>query len=259
VIVIFALLEISLIYESLVKCLYNYIAMAVASGRLTIPSNFDTGLSIIIPLNTIGRSIYAATTEIAGATYSTASWPHTLSAGSPLTIDGVVVGANDMIIVTAQSTSAHNGVYIVTTAATGLLTRMASWIPPVKAGTFQCATAGTTNNKKSYRVTTQINVIGTDACTFIQDADIAPIAHLCTYDVLPTTVVATATTLTAGVNQALVVDASTVVDNTSYVHRCAIGAISASCINVQASVPITLICVVTLYDFLLFVVPAVAH
>lgn len=188
---------------------------AITTGNIVASGNYDEGPTTrIIPLSTSGRFIYATTAALAPgpAVYSTTAWPHTLTGASnlALTVDGVAVAVNDLIIAKDQATGAHNGVYIVTAIGSGAavwtMARVASWIPPVKEGTTAIATAGSTNINKAYTLSADVNVVGTDSVTLALNSNVAKFAKYCTYDVLPTTVVATSTTLTSGINQALVVD-----------------------------------------------------
>ena len=127
-------------------------------------------------------SVEAATTGVLSntPTYNngTAGVGATLSATTAgvLTVDGYSPALNEPILVKNQASSLQNGIYTLTTVGTGgvsyVLTRRTDYNSPTNinyTGTIPVLN-GSTNANTGWNLTTQVNVIGTDALTYTQAA-----------------------------------------------------------------------------------------
>ena len=119
-------------------------------------------------------SVLVATTTNLSATYS--GGVLTASANSAITVDSVNLAVNDRLLVKNQSTTAHNGIYKVTTVGSGaaayVLTRTADADTgsDLSAGSFFFVESGTVNGDNGFVSTSTDSepTIGTDAITFAQ-------------------------------------------------------------------------------------------
>jgi hypothetical protein len=119
-------------------------------------------------------SVLVATTANLGTSY--ASGILTASGNGAITIDSVSLSAGDRILVKDQTTTAHNGIYEVTTVGSGasvyVLTRTADADTgsDLSAGSFFFVESGTNNADNGYVSTSTASepTIGTDAITFAQ-------------------------------------------------------------------------------------------
>lgn len=186
--------------------------MSINTLTIGASANYDEGLwNMCITRGAV--NIYVTTAVIPNAVYDSTVWPHTLKPSPAVAlgnIDGVAVAANNIIIVKDQVDSKQNGVYVANTITSPYtLTRIATWISPVRSRTFISATAGNTNINKGYYVTNQVTWVGITACTFTEDSQriCRPITY-CTHAELP--YAATMTTpdqLDATVNGVFSIDA----------------------------------------------------
>ncbi len=99
----------------------------------------------------------------------------TLAGGAPNTLDGVTLAANDRVLVKNQTTTAQNGIYVVTTLGTGAngtWTRATDMDQSTPINEFNGAgtlvVGGTTYNDTAWTVSSTITTVGTDPVTWAQ-------------------------------------------------------------------------------------------
>jgi hypothetical protein len=122
----------------------------------------------------VKNSVLVATTANLGTSY--ASGILTAASNGAISIDGVTLSSGNRILVKDQTTTAHNGIYQVTTVGSGVsayvLTRTtdADTGADLSAGSFFFVESGTNNADNGYVSTSTASepTIGTDAITFAQ-------------------------------------------------------------------------------------------
>jgi hypothetical protein len=122
----------------------------------------------------VKNSVLVATTANLGTSY--ASGILTAAGNGAISIDGVTLSSGNRILVKDQTTTAHNGIYQVTTVGSGVsayvLTRTtdADTGSDLSAGSFFFVESGTNNADNGYVSTSTASepTIGTDAITFAQ-------------------------------------------------------------------------------------------
>ena len=103
----------------------------------------------------------------------------TLSGGAPATVDGVSLGLNDRVLVTAQTTGSENGIYSVTTVGAGsngtwARSTDADGAGELNAGSITMVTEGTVYADTQWKLTTDDPItIGSTALTFARNGNAA--------------------------------------------------------------------------------------
>jgi hypothetical protein len=187
--------------------------MATTAHNWGASANFDEGqFKLYLRVTAANADLTYATTAAltpSPVVYNNLVWPHTMSGASnaAISVDGVTPSANAIIIVKDQVDTTQNGIYLLTTVGSGaavwVLTRHAHVVSPLKQYSYAITTAGSTLSNRGYYVTSQVNVIGTSACTFTYSSLLAPVCKFVTEVALPNTPTYAADTITSSVNSTL--------------------------------------------------------
>lgn len=120
----------------------------------------------------------ATTANIAGYTYSNGvsgiGATLTQNSAAVVVIDGYTLILNDRVLFKNQTTSANNGVYVITTLGTGVIpavfTRASDYNQPSDINNTGAVPVinGTVNATTSWLLTSQVSTIGTDPLTYTQ-------------------------------------------------------------------------------------------
>lgn len=187
--------------------------MATTTHNWGTSANLDEGqfkqyLRVTITNSDLTYATTAALTP-SPVVYNNLVWPHTMSGASnaAILVDGVTPSANAIIIVKDQVDTTQNGIYLLTTVGSGaavwVLTRHAHIASPLKQYSYAITSAGSTLSNRGYYVTSQVNVIGTSACTFTYSSLLAPLCKFVTEVALPNTPTYATDTITSSVNSTL--------------------------------------------------------
>jgi len=132
----------------------------VAQG-LAVHAPCDVGTTGTLTSITGGTITYDNGTAGVGATLTTSS-------GNFDTIDGETVSNGERILVKDEANTAHNGIYVRTSAT--VLTRADDFNTPteIAGGDFTFVSTGTTLNDSGFVNTDPVSTIGTDPITFVQ-------------------------------------------------------------------------------------------